>query len=1267
LSLTKLLVDEDGPLQIPRGMVLEKLPLQMIKQADLGEGSLFALRFNKANTEMYYAQKKFNLFREENEGFSKALTLIASIARESHDNLSPTQRDSMTSSSLFSLIGEFKLDPNRILDVLLDALIAAADLQPSLSILAHFNRTHLLNLLGLKIQKVSEVMAKWEVEKEKEREKEKEKENPYPGSALFVTLARLTHLQIVSIPDILEWCSPAMDTMPALLDAYCQLVERNCRRTGLSTSATSGGSAEGQTMSMSISASVGVASALRDIAANETPCLLYHLTSTGAFLAACCMDSASEAWQLLGEGRAIRLAPVAMVPAVEAALLHQLRQQLTPLMRGGFPDFTWPTIVKEEAEASTSTVTATTALARLLAPNLIRLCLCSGTALAADPALFQQYLTALYHYGKEIKRSEEWTAFQQPLATLLAEAFLPSLACLPGNGQCAHDVWCCLSLLPSFQRHLIYQQFRRLQREHPQLQVVDQGVGKESKRLMRRLTASSTQMKSYAMILANLSLANPLSLCQPIMEQIQTYPGTVAATIVDCFQHASALTRDVLMFLLVEKFSTPEEELPKRKSDGLHLAEWFANAVVFAGLFGRKYPSTDIQPLLRYLCASLRDGAYVNVHLLSALLLYMGEVEVMEDLSPTQLKLLGNGPHLLGRIIPRSIAMTVRGGEAEGAPRSAGTLLPENGAPRPSSLNPSQQQLFTNLAPYTPFLLQALEAAAVNVIADGGEDDVLSSCALIDRVQQGLVGLVRGLALVGGGVPHEGRGEGLEESGPCPLLPLGGEGGKPRLHGPLTWAVARTHPSHDPLGPDTPLKSDADADADADAELLSGEKDLLCPQRFLSHFWRLTLHDIAEPAAGAYAEELKRLKVSANSHPSSSSNNNNNSNSNSNSSESGAGSAEREQEKREKEGLIRVLKEELAEHKLHQKRVCKRLRADLPHWFTPPPPHTPAQISASLSFIHTFVDRCLWPRIMFSTEDALFCATFLTLPFQWALQSSRTANTPQIVYPCLNMMQAIVDSFPGYLASSTEKEARRMGVFLSAWLEGLIAWDPKANYAGVSMLVDLVHGTEEEKHEEKQEETMEEAEGEEKHAAPVASNILDWPKIENVRSHSIKYLLATLLQVLQHSEEYLTVRNALSVLQALSGVLPLNSVMWESVKERMEAFRQGEEREGLKLVATSYLAGLMAKKESFEAGKLQHEAQVHASTAVVIGEKLEKSEKSEKSEAPATESSSNTLLGKRASREHDDHERAAKRSHVEHSNSGRNDDRRYHGRQRRYQ
>ena len=96
-----------------------------------------------------YKQQKFNLLREESEGFSKAIT-------ELNQNFSITK---LTSQQLYdrlmALIGYFDIDPNRMLDLVIEAFeyhLEYTTIYVELLHLLHFDPMTLCQLIGFKFQ-----------------------------------------------------------------------------------------------------------------------------------------------------------------------------------------------------------------------------------------------------------------------------------------------------------------------------------------------------------------------------------------------------------------------------------------------------------------------------------------------------------------------------------------------------------------------------------------------------------------------------------------------------------------------------------------------------------------------------------------------------------------------------------------------------------------------------------------------------------------------------------------------------------------------------------------------------------------------------------------------------------------------------------------------------------------------------------------------------------------------------------------------------------
>lgn len=128
----------------------------------------------------------------------------------------------------------------------------------------------------------------------------------------------------------------------------------------------------------------------------------------------------------------------------------------------------------------------------------------------------------------------------------------------------------------------------------------------------------------------------------------------------------------------------------------------------------------------------------------------------------------------------------------------------------------------------------------------------------------------------------------------------------------------------------------------------------LSPQ-FFATFWSLTINDLSVPSA-AYEREVVRLKVAI---------------------QALNDNREMPASKRKKEqdrcsALVEKLVEEEKKQKEHTERVMARLTQERDGWFLCRSPKL-----AKTETITQFLQLCLFPRCVFTSLDALFCARFV--------------------------------------------------------------------------------------------------------------------------------------------------------------------------------------------------------------------------------------------------------------------------------------------------
>jgi THO complex subunit 2 len=102
----------------------------------------------RVNTRLLYQQTKFNLLREESEGYAKLVTLLCQIGSD----LACQNSSSVTMSIIKSLIGHFDLDPNRVFDIVLECFELYPDNTIFCQLIPLFPKSHAAQILGFKFQ-----------------------------------------------------------------------------------------------------------------------------------------------------------------------------------------------------------------------------------------------------------------------------------------------------------------------------------------------------------------------------------------------------------------------------------------------------------------------------------------------------------------------------------------------------------------------------------------------------------------------------------------------------------------------------------------------------------------------------------------------------------------------------------------------------------------------------------------------------------------------------------------------------------------------------------------------------------------------------------------------------------------------------------------------------------------------------------------------------------------------------------------------------------
>lgn len=193
----------------------------------IADDALFQKRLVKINTALTFRQQKYNLLREETEGYSRLNVLLCSVLDVPSD-----AEVAAFITNVFSVVGHFDLEPNRVLDFVLDAFEQQPFNRAFLSLLRRFKRSNIAHLLGFKFMMYSAAdTAAAPADKAKDQEASKSgttadaaTAEPADGGAgatapvsLYVLTAVLIAEGMVAMEELFPYLKPEVEAVGATL------------------------------------------------------------------------------------------------------------------------------------------------------------------------------------------------------------------------------------------------------------------------------------------------------------------------------------------------------------------------------------------------------------------------------------------------------------------------------------------------------------------------------------------------------------------------------------------------------------------------------------------------------------------------------------------------------------------------------------------------------------------------------------------------------------------------------------------------------------------------------------------------------------------------------------------------------------------------------------------------------------------------------------------------------------------------------------------
>ncbi|XP_055468107.1 THO complex subunit 2 isoform X3 [Psammomys obesus] len=560
----------------------------------------------KIKTKLFYKQQKFNLLREENEGYAK---LIAELGQDLSGNIT----SDLILENIKSLIGCFNLDPNRVLDVILEVFECRPehdDFFISLleSYMSMCEPQTLCHILGFKFKFYQEPSG----------------ETP---SSLYRVAAVLLQFNLIDLDDLYVHLLPADN---CIMDEYkreiveAKQIVRKLTMVVLSSEKYDDRDKEKDKDDEKVEKPPD----------NQKLGLLEALLKIGDW---------QHAQNIMDQMPPYYAASHKLIALAICKLIHVTVEPL--YRRVGVPKGAKGSPVSAlQNKRAPKQVESFEDLRR----DVFNMFCYLGPHLSHDPILFAKVVRIGKSFMKEFQsdgsKQEDKEKTEVILSCLLSitdQVLLPSLSLMDCNACMSEELWGMFKTFPYQHRYRLYGQWKNeTYNGHPLLVKVKAQTIDRAKYIMKRLTKEN--VKPSGRQIGKLSHSNPTILFDYILSQIQKYDNLITP-VVDSLKYLTSLNYDVLAYCIIEALANPEKE--RMKHDDTTISSWLQSLASFCGAVFRKYP-IDLAGLLQYVANQLKAGKSFDLLILKEVVQKMAGIEITEEMTMEQLEAMTGGEQL---------------------------------------------------------------------------------------------------------------------------------------------------------------------------------------------------------------------------------------------------------------------------------------------------------------------------------------------------------------------------------------------------------------------------------------------------------------------------------------------------------------------------------------------------------------------------------------------------------------------------------------------
>ncbi|KDN40871.1 hypothetical protein K437DRAFT_258489 [Tilletiaria anomala UBC 951] len=209
------------------------------------------------------------------------------------------------------------------------------------------------------------------------------------------------------------------------------------------------------------------------------------------------------------------------------------------------------------------------------------------------------------------------------------------------NTAILSELWTVFKTLNYEARFKLYGEWKSLYMK-PELKHCKTRTEKEAKGVLKRVSSDPKAQRLIGRKLAKAAHSNPIIFFAVALNQVQSYENMIGP-IVEAARSLTALEFDIFTWSLLDSLSAEKQRM---KNDGTNLAGWLKSLAAFAGALYKRYSLMDCGPVLQYIVNQLHENNANDLIVMRELILKLSGIEPLANPSDRQVEASAGGDAL---------------------------------------------------------------------------------------------------------------------------------------------------------------------------------------------------------------------------------------------------------------------------------------------------------------------------------------------------------------------------------------------------------------------------------------------------------------------------------------------------------------------------------------------------------------------------------------------------------------------------------------------